>query len=127
MNNREIFVFGSNEAGRHGKGAALTAYMYYGAIKGQGYGLQGKSFGIPTKDSNLKVLPLNKIKGYVDKFIRFASQNRHMTFRVTPIGTGLAGYSHEDIAPMFYSAPPNCIMPLQWKDLLYIPRNLPDF
>lgn len=120
---REIFVFGSNEAGRHGRGTALTAKMYYGAINGQGYGIQGNSFGIPTKDANLKTLPLNKIKGYVDKFIKYAHLHQNLTFRVTRIGCGLAGYKDEDIAPMFYNAPENCIMPLQWKELLYISPN----
>jgi hypothetical protein len=70
---REIFVFGSNLAGRHGKGAALTAYKTYGAIYGQGIGLQGDSYAIPTKDEKINTLPLSKIKKYVEQFIKFAT------------------------------------------------------
>lgn len=112
----EIFVFGSNLAGRHGKGAALTAYRQYGAIYGQGHGLQGNSYAIPTKDENLKTLPLHKIVKYVDQFIRFAKLNPDLKFKVTAIGTGLAGYDESDIAPMFATAPENCILPVGWRN-----------
>ena len=118
MENTKIFVFGSNLAGRHGKGAAFIAVMYHGAIRGQGEGLQGNSYAIPTKDERLVVLPLNVIKRHVDKFIGFAERNPDMTFNVTAIGTGLAGYSHDEIAPLFYFAPTNCKLPLKWKKLL---------
>lgn len=113
-----IFVFGSNEAGRHGKGAALVAKMYYGAINGQGWGLQGQSFAIPTKDAKLKILTVHAIKGYVDKFIKFAKEHPTWTFKVTAVGTGLAGYSHDDIAPLFDDAPWNCVVPYAWRKML---------
>lgn len=112
-----IFVFGSNLAGRHGKGAALTAFKAHGAIYGQGYGLQGNSFAIPTKDEDIKTLPLGKIRGYVDSFIKFASLNPQLKFSVTRIGCGLAGYEDADIAPMFEKAPENCILPAGWRVL----------
>jgi hypothetical protein len=112
---QEIFVFGSNLAGRHGKGAALTAFKRYGAIYGQGIGLQGNSYAIPTKDENIKTLPLNKIKRYVEQFIKFATLNPDMRFKVTAIGTGLAGYDETEIAPMFVNAPDNCILPVGWR------------
>lgn len=100
-----IFVFGSNLAGRHGKGAALYAKRHHGAIYGQGVGLQGESYAIPTKDAQLRTLPLNKISYYVSIFIKFAAwmsiKRPNLIFMVTPIGCGLAGYSPEDIAPMF--------------------------
>lgn len=115
MKNR-IFVFGSNLAGRHGKGAALTAIRNYGAVYGQGYGIQGNSFAIPTKDAELRTLPLNKIIRYVEQFLRFAELNPNMTFEVTRIGCGLAGYEDEDIAPMFTKAPSNCILPVGWRN-----------
>lgn len=108
-----IFVFGSNLAGRHGKGAALYARKHCGAIYGQGWGLQGTSFAIPTKDENLKTLPLSEIKVWVDRFIDFASKN-NLHFNLTPIGCGLAGYSPEDIAPMFKDAPPNVVKPKEF-------------
>lgn len=112
-----IFVFGSNEAGRHGKGAALNALRGFGAIYGQGVGLQGNSYAIPTKDSNLNTLPLEKIKAYVDDFILFASKNNDKIFFVTRVGCGLAGYSDKDISPMFAPAKPltNVILPVEWR------------
>lgn len=114
---KEIFVFGSNLAGRHGKGAALTAFKQYGAVYGQGQGLQGNSYAIPTKDENIKTLPLNRIRKYVEQFIRFAQLNPEMTFKVTAIGTGLAGYDESEIAPMFVKAPLNCILPVGWRNV----------
>lgn len=113
---KEIFVFGSNLAGRHGKGAALTAFREYGAIYGEGVGLQGNSYAIPTKDENINTLPLNKIQKHVEQFIRFAKLNPELTFKVTAIGTGLAGYDESDIAPMFIDAPDNCILPVGWRN-----------
>lgn len=116
--NQAIFVFGSNLRGRHGKGGAFYAARYYGAIEGQGKGLQGESYAIPTKDEKLAVLPLREIKRYVDEFIKFANNHPEMTFKVTSIGTGLAEYTADDIAPMFIFAPTNCILPLRWKNIL---------
>jgi hypothetical protein len=102
---RSIFVFGSNEAGRHGKGAALEAKERHGAIYGQADGLQGNSYGIPTKDRQLKPLPLKEIGKYVRDFLYFAKDNPDLNFMVTPIGCGLAGYSVGDIAPLFAQYP----------------------
>lgn len=101
---KEIFVFGSNEAGRHGGGAALHAKIYHGAIYGKGVGLQGLSYAIPTKDKNIETLPLDAVKYYVDEFILFAKSNPNLKFMVTAIGCGLAGYTYKDIAPMFEDA-----------------------
>lgn len=107
----EIFVFGSNLAGRHGKGAALEARKKHGAIYGEGVGLQGRSYAIPTKDKYLRTLPLSAIELYVQGFLGVARTSPHHTFRLTPIGCGLAGYKPEQIAPMFKGAPKNIIMP----------------
>lgn len=110
-----IFVFGSNLAGRHGKGAALTAREQFGAVYGQGDGRQGNSYAIPTKGFDLRSrLSLAEIKPYVDSFIKYANQSND-TFLVTRIGCGLAGYSDEDIAPMFRLAPLNCKLPDGWR------------
>ncbi len=106
-----IFVFGSNLAGRHGKGAALFARMHYGAVYGQGIGLQGRSYAIPTKDTDLRTLPLDEIGRHVRTFLAFAESQSALRFEVTPIGCGLAGYKPADIAPMFLDAPMNCQMP----------------
>lgn len=106
-----IFVFGSNLAGRHGKGAALHARLNFGAQYGVGLGRTGMAYAIPTKDHRLKTLPLSAIKSYVDDFIRYAKENPELIFQVTRIGCGLAGYSDYQIAPMFLDAPGNCILP----------------
>jgi hypothetical protein len=111
----EIFVFGSNLAGRHGRGAALHARTHYGAIYGVGEGFQGRSYGIPTKDANLVVLPLERISGYVNKFLGFAKAHPEMTFVVTRVGCGLAGYTDEQISPFFRDAPENCVLPEGWR------------
>lgn len=110
----KIFVFGSNLAGRHGAGAALFAKNNYGAIYGQGEGLQGSSYGIPTKDLKIKTLPLEDVKKHVDKFIEFATLHPELTFQLTPIGCGLAGYKPEQVAPMFENVPENVILPLEF-------------
>lgn len=116
-----IFVFGSNLAGRHGKGAALAAKEQYGAIYGQGIGRQGESYAIPTKDENLCVLPLEEIQIYVDRFLEYARTHPELVFELTPIGCGLAGYSAEEIAPMFKDAPDNVIRPLEFESVLIGP------
>lgn len=110
-----VFVFGSNTAGRHGKGAALEAVRRHGAVYGQGVGRQGNSYAIPTKDENLKPLPLESIRREVETFLGHAAMCHRETFKVTAIGTGLAGYSHEQIAPMFKDAPFNCVLPIEWQ------------
>lgn len=96
-----VFVFGSNLAGRHGKGAALDAVRQWGAIRGRGIGMQGRSYAIPTKDASLEPLPLPAIAKHVAVFLAFAEQHPEHLFQVTAIGTGLAGYSAAEIAPMF--------------------------
>lgn len=113
-----IFVFGSNLAGRHGKGAALYAAKYRGAIAGQGYGRQGHSFAIPTKNAMIRTLPLAAIEKHVMGFITYATEHPELQFELTPIGCGLAGYSPEDIAPMFVGAPSNVIMPNEFLAVL---------
>jgi hypothetical protein len=118
----EIFVFGSNEAGRHGKGAALHARKHYGAVYGAGFGRTGHAWAIPTKDAQLRTLPLERIAHYVRQFLVYAEQHPELMFKVTAIGTGLAGYTHEDIAPMFARAAANCRLPDEWRKLLQPPH-----
>lgn len=113
-----IFVFGSNEAGRHGKGAALYARNYRGAKYGQGQGRQGSSYAIPTKDGDLNVLPLWKISQYIIMFLQHARSFPEDTYELTAIGTGLAGYKAEQIAPLFVNAPDNVLIPKVWSTLL---------
>ncbi len=100
----EVFCFGSNLSGRHGKGAAKTA-LGWGAKWGQAAGLQGRTYGIPTKDASIRrTLTIDEIKPFVDDFIEFAKVNPELTFFVTEIGCGLAGYKPKDIAPLFVEA-----------------------
>ena len=95
----EIFVFGSNLAGKHGGGAARYAYEKFGAVWGEGVGLHGQTYAIPTMQGGV-----DTIKPYVDQFIAFAMQHPEFTFLVTRIGCGIAGFTDEDIAPLFKAA-----------------------
>lgn len=110
-----IFVFGSNLAGRHGKGAAKFAREYRGAIYGQGVGRQGNSYAIPTKDAILRTLSIQDIYVHVREFIDYAHRFENLEFEVTKIGCGLAGYREGQIAPLFHGAPLNCILPPGWR------------
>lgn len=114
---RPVFVFGSNEAGRHGRGAALYAREHYGAKLGVGVGRTGNSYAIPTKDGDLSVLSLQKIAEYVDGFLLYAEENAHLEFNVTRVGCGHAGYTDSDMAPLFFKAPLNCTLPDGWREL----------
>lgn len=116
--NIEIFVFGSNKAGRHGAGSALHARRHHGAIYGQGVGLQGESYAIPTKDENLNVLSIEEIKTYVNDFILFALNHQECKFKIVRIGCGLAGYTNEQMAPLFKNCSPNCILPKEWIPII---------
>lgn len=98
----EIFGYGDNEAHIHGKGAARQA-MHFGAKYHQG-GLVGQTYGIPTKDKNMRVLSLDKIQYHVNQFMICAKQHPELIFLVTEIGCGLAGYKPKDIAPLFIKA-----------------------
>lgn len=97
----EVFVFGSNLAGRHGRGAAHAARMYYGAEYGVGEGPTGRCFAIPTKDKNIQTLPLDEIQKRVNIFIDYVFDNPYKTFFITRVGCGLAGYKNSQVAPMF--------------------------
>lgn len=97
----QIFVFGSNLAGRHGVGAALDAKKLFGAVNGVGVGAQGQSYAIPTKDHHLRVLPLTGIQKHVTEFLAYVRLHPELEFLVTPIGTGLAGYDVKQIRPLF--------------------------
>lgn len=110
----KIFVFGSNEAGIHGAGAAQAAYKKHGARWAKGYGHYGDSWAIPTKDSQLRTLPLATIQAYVTGFLAYAAGHPELTFQVTRIGCGLAGLRDQDIAPMFDGATKNCEFDMVW-------------
>ena len=117
LGRNEIFVFGSNLAGQHAGGAARIACNRFGAIWGQGEGLQGNSYAIPTMQGGVET-----IKPYVDSFIEFAAQNPNLTFYVTKIGCGIAGFEVSEIAPLFRGALalPNVILPQAFTTCLTI-------
>lgn len=117
MGTKVVFVFGSNLAGRHGKGAAWNACQTWGAEYGVGKGRTGDAYALPTKDSNLKTLPLKRIQKYVDKFIEYATKNADTLFYVTAFGTGLAGYKIEEIKNLFgdfNNLPYNIVFTKDW-------------
>ena len=95
----EVFVFGSNLAGFHGGGAARAAYNKFGAIWGQGVGMQGQSYAIPTMQGGVET-----IAPYVDEFIEYAKNHPDKRFLVTEIGCGIAGFVPEESAPLFAKA-----------------------
>lgn len=107
----EIFVFGSNLRGLHSAGDAQRAYQMFGAIMGQGVGLQGQSYAIPTMQGGVET-----IRPYVNEFIRFAKEHKDLTFLVTRIGCGIAGFNDEDISPLFKNAheEENIVLPPHW-------------
>lgn len=113
-----IFVFGSNLAGRHGRGAAKYAKEIYGAVYGVGQGRTGNAYAIPTKDLDIHPMELADIESHVNRFILYAMTHPELEFMVTRIGCGLAGFRDDQIGPMFMLSPNNCIMPIQWKPYL---------
>lgn len=96
LNENEVFVFGSNLGGMHGGGAARTAYENFGAVWGEGVGHFGKTYAIPTMQGGVET-----IKPYVDQFIAYAAEHPELTFYVTRIGCGIAGFRDDEIAPLF--------------------------
>ena len=111
----EVFVFGSNLAGMHGGGAARAARLYFGAIMGVGVGPQGQCYAIPTMQGGVET-----IRPYVDQFIDYAKIQPQKIFLVTPIGCGIAGFTPEQIAPLFAPAiqVPNIYLPKSFWDIL---------
>jgi len=99
LQENEVFVFGSNLAGMHGGGAARVARLRFGAVMGKGVGMQGRSYAIPTMQGGTET-----IRPYVNDFIAYAKEHPELTFLVTPIGCGIAGFEPEDIAPLFEKA-----------------------
>lgn len=112
----QVFVFGSNQAGRHGAGAAKQA-LTWGAKYGQAEGLQGRTYAIPTKDKYIyRSLSVDEIRPYVDRFIQFAKENPHLEFLVTEVGCGRAGHQPKCIAPLFVGAADlrNVLLPVRF-------------
>lgn len=119
-----IFVFGSNEGGKHGAGAARFARQCKGAEQGVGVGPTGDCFAIPTKDKTIQhTLDLDTISDYICVFMSYAASNPDLNFQITQIGCGLAGLKARDIAPMFEDCAglPNCYFDRAWQE--YLPEG----
>lgn len=113
-----VWVFGSNLAGRHAKGAAKVAHVTFKAQYGVGKGLTGKAYAIPVKDGHLKLLPLEKIASEVSEFLELARKSTRLAFFINRVGCGLEAYEDKDIAPLFKEAPENCCLPDEWKSYI---------
>ena len=120
----EVFVFGSNEAGGHGGGSALTAYKNFGAKLGTSFGLTGSSFAIPTVNKSIEKLDKEKLLEYLKRFIQFAKDNKQYTFLFTKIGCGIAGFKIEEIRELFWKSvelsndgclPNNIVYPIEFE------------
>ena len=114
----EIFVFGSNQRGLHGAGAATVARLNFGAVPGYWYGLMGHSYAIATKDRHLRSLGLVEIEKAVGVFCEFTHNNPEMRFFVTRVGCGYAGYRNSQMAPLFKQANINCSFAESWEQYL---------
>jgi hypothetical protein len=112
----QIFVFGSNLAGKHNGGGARMALEKFGAIYGEGVGIQGKSYAIPTLDKDFNKIPIDEIRFYIDMFFQFACNRPQYEFLVTKIGCGIAGYTISQIAPLFLNPFKNIILTKEFTD-----------
>jgi hypothetical protein len=115
LDDNEIFVFASNMNGFHGGGSALQALVEFGALYGNPIGIQGQSYAIPTLDENLCKLPLKEIKKHINDLIDYAKQNTDKTFLLTPIGTGIAGFTFKEINSIIDILPKNIIKVGNWE------------
>lgn len=111
----EVFVFGSNLGGRHGAGAAKFALNKFGAVYGSGEGLQGRSYAFPTLGYGLEKLKREGLKDSAVRLFVCAREHPELTFLVTKVGCGLAGFSEEEMIPLFRDAPENCVLPDGWR------------
>lgn len=110
----EVFVFGSNAQGQHVAGAARMAYELFGAGWGVGEGLTGRCWALPTMEGRAA------LESAVDRFLYFAELNPDLTFLVTPVGCGIAGYTPADVAPLFKARAANVVLPVEFESVLGI-------
>ena len=118
-----VFVFGSNMAGTHQGGAAKTALLNFGAMKGVGRGWSGQSFAIPTMNEHLQQMPLSQIQHYIDDFKIYTKNHPKTKYFITAVGCGVAGYTVEEIAPMFKGISHNVILPVSFR--AFVEKTLP--
>ena len=113
-----VFVFGSNRSGIHGAGAARYAAVHKGAEYGIGEGPTGACYALPTKGFNITQISLDDVSKHVQKFLLYAEKHIHQNFQVTQVGCGLGGFTREQIAPLFKSAPKNCFFDDAWRPVM---------
>ncbi|QIO09305.1 A1S_2505 family phage non-structural protein [Acinetobacter lanii] len=118
-----VFVFGSNMAGTHAGGAAKTALLHFGAMKGAGRGWSGQSYAIPTMNEHLQQMPLSQIQHYIEDFKIYTKNHPKLKYFITSIGCGVAGYKVEEIAPMFKGISKNVIFPISFRP--FVEKTLP--
>ncbi|OTG81564.1 hypothetical protein [Acinetobacter sp. ANC 4648] len=118
-----VFVFGSNMAGTHQGGAAKTALLNFGAMKGVGRGWSGQSYAIPTMNEHLQQMPLSQIQHYIDDFKIYTKNHPKTKYFITAVGCGVAGYKVEEIAPMFKGISHNVIFPSSFRP--FVEKTLP--
>ena len=126
LKHNEIFVFGSNTKGLHAGGAAYYANRFFGAVWGVSDGVTGNTYAIPTCTPEIEKVGVNELKSSIDRFIQYATENPALNFLVTPIGCGIAGWSVDEVEPMFESAKslPNVLLPESfWKYFFEIKTN----
>lgn len=123
LDSNTIFVFGSNLAGQHTDGAAKTALTHFGALSGVGRGWSGQSYAIPTMNEHLQQMPLSQIEHYVEDFKIYSKNHPKMTYFLTSVGCGIAGYKVEEIAPMFKGISHNVIFPQSFRP--FVEKTLP--
>lgn len=121
LKENEIFVFGSNLLGIHKRGAAKDALDNYGAILGQGEGLQGQSYALPTKNTPTEFMPYENLKQYIDRLHLTIKQNPNLHFLITKVGCNLAGFTVWEIAPLFkdFIFLNNCSLPRDFLDFIF--------
>lgn len=129
LTDKQIFGFGSNLQGVHGAGAAKMA-VQWGAKRGVGFGLRGQTYAIPTRDykgfnptthkHEFENLPLDVIKVSVEQYIFDCKLYGELQFLTTAIGCGHAGYTAQEIAPLFENAIgiSNIWLPLEFWNVL---------
>ena len=111
----EIFVFGSNQRGAHAGGAARLAKEKFGAQEGVGEGLTGRSYAFPTLTANFEKVSRASLEASRDRFFAAARQNPEKTFLLTKVGCGIAGFTKDEIRPLFVDAPANVVLPEDWR------------
>lgn len=110
----EVFVFGSNYAGQHAGGAAKQAREQFGAEEGIGEGLTGQCYAFPTLESDMQKCSVKGLEQSRDRFFSTARALPEKRFLMTAVGTGIAGFSHEEMKALFVGTPSNVQLPEEW-------------